>query len=80
LSPFAQKPSFQVQPDGQWQVLIDFLNDGLVDIDVTSEQAGNARHPFAGLDESAGMFVTAQCAGVNKTGTEGATTVSGHSK
>jgi hypothetical protein len=38
----------QVQPDGQWQVLIDFLNDGVVDIDVTSEQAGNARHPFAG--------------------------------
>jgi len=66
---------FQVQPDGQWQILIDFLNDGVVDIDVTSEQAGNVRHPFAGLDESAGLFVTTQCAGSNPTGTEGGTTM-----
>ena len=66
---------FQVQPDGQWQLLIDFMSDGVVDVDVTSEQAGNLRHPFSGLSEQSGLFVTTACAGSNPSGTVGSTAV-----
>ena len=56
--------SFKLQLDGsgKWTLRIDLKNDGVIDLDVTSEQTGNKRSPLTAMTEASGLIVSTRAA------------------